>query len=92
MVGHLSINGQSIYHLMGGALMARCPARVGITVVRKSALSDVISLANFSAGCIVGDIVGSSWSWWWAKVECECFAVSGQLLGRFPNGAVGVDC
>ena len=51
---------------------------------------DIVSLANFSAGCIMGDIVGSCWSWLWAKVGCESLAVSGQLLGRFPNGAVGV--
>ena len=70
-------------------MAARCPARVGIPAVVKSAFSDVVSLANFSAGCIVGDIVGSCWSWWWVKAGCKWLAVSSQLLGRFPNGAVG---
>ena len=37
----------------------------------------------------MGDIVGSSGSWWWPKVGCEWWAVSGQLLARVPEGVVG---
>ena len=68
-------------------MAARCPARVGIPAVGESALPDVVPLANFGAGGIVGDIVGSSWSWWWAKA-CEWWAFSGQLLARVPKGVV----
>ena len=36
----------------------------------------------------MGDIVGSGWSWWWAKAGCEWWAFSGQLLTRVLKGVV----
>ena len=45
--------------------------------------------ADFITRCVVGDIVGGGWSWWWAKVGCKWWAFSGWLLARIPNRAVG---
>jgi len=42
----------------------------------RECIPDVVTLANFSAGCVMGDIAGSGWSWWWAKARCKWWAVS----------------